>query len=194
MNKTMISVFLLSTAMLIGGGNIEPETSVSNTVSNIVPIISSSTGTQASVGMHDTPSLPMLSTTKSALPNDDRVYVDKRRKLIWQDEAYTEDETAAFKREHSTEKAGDYPHARSYCENLHYATFVDWRLPTSDELISVHHTNGEVFSETRDTDFWTSTPTTQGRYYVIYPADAMRYARSAGQSNFIRCVRELEDK
>jgi len=125
----------------------------------------------------------------------DKVYIDRVQNLLWQDQAYTEAENGAFKREKSIGKAGNHAHAIRYCERLQYKGYADWRLPTSDELIHVHDKRGQVFTYFRDNDFWTSTPTTEGRYYVIFPADAIRYARSPKQSNFIRCVRCIgEDK
>ncbi len=117
------------------------------------------------------------------------VYRDKEQHLLWQDEPYTEAENGAVKRGQSIGKAGSYMHAIRYCEHLHYGGYADWRLPTSDELTHLHDKSGQVFRYFRDNDFWSSTPATEGRYYVVFPADAMRYARSPRQSNYIRCVR-----
>ena len=119
----------------------------------------------------------------------DMVYRDKEQHLLWQDQAYTDAEDGAFKRHQSIGKAGSHAHAVRYCERLHYDGYADWRLPTSDELTRVHTKIGQVFTYFRDNDFWSSTPTTEGRYYVVFPADAIRYARSPRQSNYIRCVR-----
>ena len=135
---------------------------------------------------------PKLSKV-TAIPSHDckanRVYRDRDQNLLWQDQAYTEAENGAFERHQSIGKAGSHAHAVRYCERLHYDGYADWRLPTSDELTHVHHKNGQVFTYFTDNDFWSSTPTTEGRYYVVFPADAMRYPRSSRQSNFIRCVR-----
>jgi len=119
----------------------------------------------------------------------DMVYRDRKQNLLWQDQAYTDAEDGAFKRHQSIGKAGSYAHAVRYCERLQYGGYADWRLPTSDELSNVHHPKGQDFTYFRDNDFWSSTPTTEGRYYVVFPADAIRYARSPRQSNYIRCVR-----
>ena len=118
-----------------------------------------------------------------------KIYVEKDVQLMWQDQAYTEAEEGAYKRHKSIGKAGSHGHAVAYCSRLNYAGYTDWRLPTSDELTHVHHNQGQVFTYFRDGDFWSSTPTTENRYYVVFPADAIRYARSPRQSNFIRCVR-----
>lgn len=125
----------------------------------------------------------------------DRVYRDKAQNLLWQDQPYTEAENGAFDRHQSIGKAGSHAHAVRYCERLQYGGYADWRLPTSDELSKVHYPEGNPFTYIRDNDFWSSTPTTEGRYYVVFPADAIRYARSPRQSNYIRCVRCIgEDK
>jgi len=120
---------------------------------------------------------------------ENQTYIEKDVQLMWQDKAYTESEYGAYKRQRSIGKAGSYRHAVKYCQRLNYAGFSDWRLPTSDELTHVHSKKGQVFSYFRDNDFWSSTPTVENKYYVVFPADAIRYGRSKQQSNFIRCVR-----
>ena len=119
----------------------------------------------------------------------EKVYVDPATNLMWQDAPYTDAEDGAYSREHSVGKAGNWGHAVNYCRRLNYAGYTDWRLPTADELMDIHHLDGQVFVNFRDKDFWTSTPTSDGKYYVVYPADAYKYKRSKRQSNYIRCVR-----
>ena len=117
------------------------------------------------------------------------VYLDKLTNLMWQDAPYTDAEDGAFKRETSVGKAGTYTYAKSYCARLNYGGHTDWRLPTSDELSGVHKLKGQVFVNFRGNHFWTSTPTSQNRYEVVYPADAYAYPRKGNKSNYIRCVR-----
>ena len=134
------------------------------------------------------PATPAVaSITKPCL--ESKVFVDTVHHLMWQDAPYTDSEDGAYARERSLGKAGNWGHAVNYCRSLNYAGHRDWRLPTVDELETVHRLEGQVFTYFRDKDFWTSTPTTEGKYYVIYPADAYRYKRSPRQSNYIRCVR-----
>jgi len=118
-----------------------------------------------------------------------RVYVDRDTDLMWQDAPYNDAEDGAYAKGYSVGKAGKWTYAKNYCLRLDYAGYTDWRLPTADELMAVHRKRGEAFHYFRDKDFWTSTPTTEGRYYVVYPADAYKYKRSKRQSNYIRCVR-----
>lgn len=120
---------------------------------------------------------------------DNKIYVEEDVLLMWQDQAYVDTEDGAYKRNHSVAKVGTWNHAIDYCRLLNYAGYVDWRLPTSDELIHVHRKEGQVFSYYRGDDFWSSTPSTDVRYYAVYPADAYQYKRYKKESNYIRCVR-----
>lgn len=122
----------------------------------------------------------------------DKVYIEKDAKLMWQDQAYVDAEDGAYKQERSVGKAGKWKYAENYCRRLDYAGYVDWRLPTSDELQNVHRKQGQVFTYFRGPDFWTSTPASKRRYYVVYPADAYRYEQKTRRSNYIRCVRCLD--
>jgi hypothetical protein len=165
MNKRIITLgVLLLTSLLMAGGNIS-----STKLSKVTAIPSYACQT-------------------------DRVYKDREQHLLWQDQAYTDAEEGAFKRQQTIGKAGNHAHAVRYCARLQYGGYADWRLPTSDELSRVHHKIGQHFTYFRDNDFWSSTPTTEGRYYVVFPADAIRYARSPKQSNYIRCVRCYGEK
>jgi len=128
---------------------------------------------------------------EKSLCDTDGVYVDKVANLMWQDAKYTDGEDGAFKRGGSVGKSGTHGYARNYCTRLNYAGHSNWRLPTSDELIAVHRLEGQVFVNFRGNPFWTSTPTTQNRYEVVFPADAYPYPRKANNSNYIRCVRCL---
>jgi hypothetical protein len=168
--------------MLLGGGNIEPVEDSTSTID--------ATSTSSSTS---TPSLPNIAVVEGISDASDLVYKERTSQLLWQDEIYTEEETGAFKNEQSIQKAGNFSHAKQYCESLDYAGFLDWRLPSSEELMHVYYYNGKVFSNTRDNDFWSSSPATRDRYYIVFPSDSMRYARSPRQSNFIRCVRNIID-
>lgn len=118
-----------------------------------------------------------------------KVYTETDAKLMWQDQSYTDAETGAYKRNYSVDKVGTWNHAINYCAALDYQGYSDWRLPTSDELRHVHHKSGQVFTYYRTDDFWTSTPTADDRYYVVFPVDAYQYKRKKQETNYIRCVR-----
>ena len=123
----------------------------------------------------------------------DKVFIEENVELMWQDQLYTDAENGASKQNRSTGKAGVWKHSEAYCRTLDYSGFADWRLPTSDELQKVHRIEGQVFTYFRDTDFWTSTPGSKGRHYVVYPADAYIYDRKSSRTNYIRCVRCLQE-
>jgi len=159
MKKSMIALWIfLSTALLIAGGNVNPNLS----------------------GVAEIP---------NRICKENKIYIEKDVLLMWQDQAYVDAEDGAYKRNHSVAKAGTWNHAMNYCRTLNYAGYTDWRLPTSDELVHVHRQTGQVFTYHRDNDFWTSTPTTDVRYYAVFPMDAYQYKRYKKETNYIRCVR-----
>ena len=120
------------------------------------------------------------------------VYVDQDTNLMWQDQPYSDIEDGAYRGGYSVGKVGKWKYAVEYCQNLDYAGYIDWRLPSSEELMYVHRKEGEVFQSFRGSDFWSSTPALGNRYYVVFTADAYRYIRRATESNYIRCVRHLD--
>jgi len=139
------------------------------------------------------PNLSEVAEIPNNICKPNKVYMEQDARLMWQDQAYVDAEDGAYKRNHSVAKAGTWNHAVNYCRRLNYAGYSDWRLPTSDELVHVHRKIGQVFTYFRDNDFWTSTPTTDVRYYVVFPADAYQYKRYKRESNYIRCVRCMGD-
>ena len=132
---------------------------------------------------------PVEAVEPSQVCHKDLTYLERASGLMWQDQLYTDAEDGAYARGRNAGKAGMWSHAVRYCRNLYYAGYSDWRLPTSDELQQVHRIKGQVFSHFRDKDFWTSTPTTNGEYYVVYPADAYIYKRKKSRAFYVRCVR-----
>lgn len=162
MRKVLVSTALLSAVLLMAGGKLVPED-----IPDLVPAIET----------------PANDCTKNT------VYKDEDSGLMWQDEAYTDAEDGAFRNNGNAGKAGSFQHAKNYCERLYYAEHTDWRLPTSDELMHLHRKPGQVFINFRGSDFWTSTPAVTGKYFVVYSADAYRYERKTGESNYVRCVR-----
>lgn len=132
---------------------------------------------------------PIEPVEEGKVCHQDLTYLEEAVNLMWQDQKYTDAEAGAVARSHNAGKAGTWNHAMSYCRSLYYAGYSDWRLPTSDELQHVHRIEGQVFTHFTDKDFWTSTPTTEGKYYVVYPADAYIYKRNKRETNYVRCVR-----
>jgi len=146
-------------------------------------------GTLLMAGGNISSNMSAVADIESQSCKTDRVYIEKDVKLMWQDQAYTDAEDGAYKRERSAGKAGKWKYAENYCRRLDYMGYRDWRLPTADELMHVHRKHGQVFTYYRGRDFWSSTPASTGKYYVVYPADAYRYEHKTKRSNYIRCVR-----
>jgi len=140
------------------------------------------------------PNLSAVAEIPNRICKANKIYIEKDALLMWQDQAYVDAEDGAYKRNHSVGKAGTWNHAMNYCRTLNYAGYSDWRLPTSDELVHVHRHEGQSFSYYRDNDFWSSTPTTDVRYYVVFPADAYQYKRYKKESNYVRCVRCISER
>ena len=76
----------------------------------------------------------------------DTVYVDRDSKLMWQDALYTDAEDGAYIQNRSFGKAGSEGYAVQYCQRLDYAGYSDWRLPTADELMAIHHHPDSILS------------------------------------------------
>ncbi len=144
-------------------------------------------------GGNVTPKLSAVADIPAKACKTDKTYVEEDANLMWQDQAYVDAEDGAYKREHSVGKAGKWKYSENYCRRLDYAGYADWRLPTSDELIHVHRIPGQVFTYFRGRDFWTSTPSVKGKYFVVYPVDAYRYEHKTKRSNYIRCVRCINE-
>ena len=140
-------------------------------------------------GGNTAPILSEIAEVPNKICKENKIYIEEDAGLMWQDQAYTDAEDGAYKRNHSLGKAGSWGHATNYCRSLKYAGHMDWRLPTSDELIHMHRHEGQLFVYFRDGEFWTSTPSTDRRYYTIFPADAYPYKRKMNASHYIRCVR-----
>jgi len=104
------------------------------------------------------------------------VVTDSVYKLIWQDgeEIYQ----------------GTYDEAVKYCENLTFAGFEDWRLPTLNELLSITDDSGynpainkafkNIVYETND----------KGEKSYGWDWSSTRYAGGVSNRDFVRCVRD----
>jgi hypothetical protein len=121
------------------------------------------------------------------------VYKQYKEKLMWQDEIYKDHEEGAYKNRRSSGKAGSWNHAMDYCDNLNYAGYTDWRLPTVNELEGLHAYVREL-KHSIAADFWTSTPDKVGIYWAVYTADGYSYKHKKRDSHYIRCVRTIDDK
>jgi len=123
------------------------------------------------------------------------VVTDSVYKLMWQDGE------EIFK--------GTYDEAVKYCENLTFAGFEDWRLPTLNELLSItddtrfgpaiNKAFKNIAYETNDKGekfywYWSSTKYAYGssnaRLVSFRFGDAYCYWGGVSNRNFVRCVRD----
>jgi len=154
------------------------------------------TSTTESTGSKYTQENPAMEVPDTALVKSipsvcakDGVFKDIETRLMWQDATYNDAEDGAYKTDHNVGKVGDFEHAKNYCNRLYYHGFSDWRLPSVNELSAMHEEYGRRFVNSRDGDFWTSTPADAKRYFSVYPPDAYRYKKDSQESYYIRCVR-----
>jgi hypothetical protein len=119
----------------------------------------------------------------------DNTYLDKKANLLWQDEKYTDEEQSAYFRKLSVGKIGSWSHATSYCANLEYAGYNNWRLPTLDELLDLYeYDTGLKHSEA--VDFWASTANRKDEYWSVFGADGYSHSHKEDDILHFRCVRD----
>ncbi|MBD3824225.1 MAG: DUF1566 domain-containing protein [Epsilonproteobacteria bacterium] len=125
------------------------------------------------------------------------LFIDKRQKLMWQD-----DEAAAtIKRAWVTKANFDAKNfndtqgesALSYCKNLRLLGYSDWRLPTKHELKSLYAQKGSL-KNVSGSWYWSSSLTTSApeRAWCVYFKNGDGYSDLKNAHNHVRCVRILE--
>ncbi len=128
------------------------------------------------------------------IDNGDSTLTDKSTELIWMkatadingDEKIDNNDTATWKE------------ALSYCENLNFAGYTDWRLPSIRELRSIVRYN--LYDSAIDTsvfecepfDYWSSTTDAVSSDYAwyIYFKNGNAFWYSKSYRIYVRCVRE----
>ena len=119
--------------------------------------------------------------------NDKNVVVcseTKLGKLIWQDDP------KIFN--------GDWDKAKSYCENLNFAGYSDWRLPTRIELLSITDDSkfnpsiNSAFKNVKSRLYWTSTMHADDLSiaWIVSFTDGSNVWDERPFSPCVRCVRQ----
>lgn len=88
--------------------------------------------------------------------------------------------------------------AKEYCDNLNYAGYIGWRLPTRTELLSIvdYDVNfqaiNNVFKNAKSSWYWSSTLDVKNPSYVQYVDFSCGYTGNYNphHSIYVRCVRQ----
>ncbi len=118
--------------------------------------------------------------------------IDDANRLMWQDN-------------YDTVKIRlTQPGAVAYCENLNFAGFSDWRLPSREEYKTIIDTTrkdelmiNRAFKYILPENYWTSDRTWIRNfglygYFVFFKSGAIYYQNRTLYKKFVRCVRTLK--
>lgn len=144
---------------------------------------------------------------------DDRLEVvkDDIYRLMWQDQQFMDSSATLSPLSAMGDKYNNkmtYDEAVEYCENLTFAHYDDWRLPTINELLSITDDSRynpainkafkNVAYETNDKGekshswYWSSTKHTVGSSdaWIVYFGGGSDYWDDVSDRGFVRCVRQ----
>ncbi|MEA2051052.1 MAG: DUF1566 domain-containing protein [Campylobacterota bacterium] len=127
------------------------------------------------------------SYTYPALQRDDtkEIVYDPSSKLIWQDNSAAK----------STKR--DWEGAKSYCRDLSFASFSDWRLPTIKELESIsdysRYPNAykKGFKNFTSSSYWSSSPdvSNSSDAWLVYFKSGYSDYDGKSSKGYVRCAR-----
>lgn len=113
--------------------------------------------------------------------DDDEIVSDSATGLIWQ-KSYASDK--------------NWQDALSYCENLEYAGYTDWRLPNKNDLVSIvkygKYNPASDFPDMPSSYFWSSSTIAEINDYawsVEFYSGFVSAAENKATENNVRCVR-----
>ena len=114
------------------------------------------------------------------------IVIDKKRNLMWQDDISVI----------SAEKT--YADSKEYCENLDFADYKDWYLPTVGELESIVKADNyprsifKIFKNVASDYYWSSSEHTSEYAWIVLfiYRDVVYYHKT--DINYVRCVRKAQ--
>ena len=114
--------------------------------------------------------------------------------LIWQDEAYTNDEKKAFEKNMTNIKTQNYNGAIEYCEKLNYIGYDDWFLPSSSQLQELSKRASYLKNNINKT-FWSSTKSKNVKENAIFVNfdDSLGYDFPKSSISYVRCARKIKN-
>ncbi|MEA3522102.1 MAG: C1 family peptidase [Campylobacterota bacterium] len=121
-------------------------------------------------------------------------FYDQDTKLMWQDEAYTQEEFDAYIGNTEAGKILYWDSAITYCNSLQLEGYTDWHLPTLNELSGIVDKSNQPtiktgFQNVIDKEYWTSLSVDDENAIYIYFSDGNIYYWEKSWSSFVRCVR-----
>jgi hypothetical protein len=94
---------------------------------------------------------------------EDLVVTDVATAFVWQDGEYSQSELDAYSEGNVTGKVQTFANAITYCENLNFAGYDDWRVPNFIELYLLVDRNSTApaidttFESVPNGKYWSST-------------------------------------
>jgi len=116
------------------------------------------------------------------------VVTDSRTNLEWQDD-YSDNSNSL--------KQTTWQNAIDYCENLNLDGKSDWRLPNTNELVSLvddkkyNPSIDAIFQNTDSNYYWSSTTPVNGNSYawLVSFGYGTQFSFNKDDSDYVRCVR-----
>ena len=114
------------------------------------------------------------------------VVIDRKRKLMWQDN------------ENVRDNANNWKNAKAYCKKLEHADFNDWYLPSLRELQSIARPDSapraiiKVFKYNKPSYFWSSSENVLYNHYAwrVDFEHGSSYYYNKSYDDYVRCVRQ----
>ncbi len=120
--------------------------------------------------------------------NGNNIVIDTSTNLMWQDDGDTNTLTKTWSL------------ANTYCEDLDFASFTDWKLPNQKELISIGDKSIDTpaiyveFVNKNSEKYWSSSTYKNGATNAWFVGfnDAYSWVNAKTAEFYVRCVRYID--